>query len=112
MDFYFGTVHYKAPELLTTSATIYSGSLDVWGLGVIFAELVCGVDRFFQGKSQTEVLENIHRFNADKLQYIKNLSQRDFTTNELDLLLRCLDLNPESRIHSSEALKHEYINKQ
>ena len=54
------TIAYRAPEMLLGAPT-YTGVVDVWSIGCIFAEMVRGND-LFVGHSEMEVLKEIFRY--------------------------------------------------
>ena len=39
-NYAFGTIFYKSPELLEKKAPTFQPAFDMWGLGVVVAELV------------------------------------------------------------------------
>ncbi|MCL4171052.1 UNVERIFIED_CONTAM: hypothetical protein GTU68_024878, partial [Idotea baltica] len=51
-----GTLDYVAPEILAGKS--YNHSVDIWSLGVLAFELLCGEPPFC-AKSETETMENI-----------------------------------------------------
>ena len=51
------TKHYRAPEFFF-DASIYSGNVDIWSVGCIFAELLTK-KILFQGNVDLNVLQNI-----------------------------------------------------
>jgi len=64
--------YYKGPELLL-NYQYYDYSLDMWSLGVTFAELIFKKQPFFQGMDNYDQLEMINKVlgTADLKTYIK-----------------------------------------
>jgi len=50
--------YYKAPELLLGN-TRYDYSVDIWGVGCIFAAAIFQIENFFQGKDDADQLLSI-----------------------------------------------------
>jgi mitogen-activated protein kinase 1/3 len=129
---YVVTRWYRAPELLCES-TKYGKSVDIWGVGCIFAELLVH-EAFFQGSSPLHQLESIvkligcpprHKLNFVYSRAALNsiLKYEGYTgvpafaslfpphVNPLaiDLLQKMLTFNPDDRVTVNEALRHEYL---
>ncbi|KDN47953.1 putative KIN28-cyclin-dependent ser/thr protein kinase [Tilletiaria anomala UBC 951] len=118
---------YRPPELLMGSKS-YSGAVDIWSVGCIFAELMLRTP-YLPGESDLEQLTKICRALGtptdqdwpdmkhlpDYVQIEKFPKQHMsmlFTAanaDTLDLLSRCLTFNPHSRITADEALLHAYF---
>jgi len=81
----------------------------MWGLGVTFAELICGIPRLFPGKSETEVGILIQMFAHNREQYLKQKSGKQLAKDELDLCLKLLEINPESRLSAENSQKHSFF---
>jgi serine/threonine protein kinase len=124
---------YRSPELLLLSPT-YSYSVDIWSLGCIMAELLL-MSPLFPGHSPSNQLQLIYQccgtpckrewpgvdllpgwkhFGPTKVQK-KDLSQslahkkNYFSSGAIDLLKRCLTLNPEKRASAQEIMRHVYL---
>ncbi|KAJ2521758.1 TFIIH complex serine/threonine-protein kinase subunit kin28 [Coemansia sp. RSA 1939] len=118
---------YRAPELLL-GATNYTGSIDIWAMGCIFAELLLRTP-YLPGDSDLEQLTSIFRargtpteddwpgisklpmgFNFEK--YPRPALGDLFhgaSEDALDLMNRMLTYNPVTRITAAEALQHPYF---
>ncbi|KAJ2557693.1 TFIIH complex serine/threonine-protein kinase subunit kin28 [Coemansia sp. RSA 1933] len=118
---------YRAPELLLGAAN-YTGSIDIWAMGCIFAELLLRAP-YLPGDSDLEQLTTIFKargtpteddwpgmsklpmgFNFEK--YPKpSLADLFHGASEdaLDLMNRMLTYNPVTRITAAEALQHPYF---
>ncbi|XP_011013650.1 PREDICTED: cell division control protein 2 homolog isoform X2 [Populus euphratica] len=122
------TIAYRAPEMLLGAPT-YTGAVDVWSIGCIFAEMVRGKD-LFVGHSEIEVLKEIFSIigtpKEDELSSlpsfrlaIPNNKPKDLTEvvpqlndDGIDLLGKMLVLDPRARITAKAALAHPYFTKQ
>uniref|UniRef100_A0A6M2F0A6 Protein kinase domain-containing protein n=1 Tax=Populus davidiana TaxID=266767 RepID=A0A6M2F0A6_9ROSI len=110
-------------------APTYTGAVDVWSIGCIFAEMVRGKD-LFGGHSEMEVLKEIFSIigtpKEDELcslpsfpLAIPNNEPKDLTEvvpqlndDGIDLLGKMLVLDPHARITAEAALAHPYFTKQ
>ena len=118
---------YRAPELVMESK-LYSGSVDVWGVGCLVAEMH-GSRPLFQGKDRVNQLDKIVDVigtpsnseltsvgseAAQKYVMKKSKKERtDFTakfpkadTQAIDLMEKMLVFHPERRITIKDALLH------
>lgn len=90
-----------APEVL--NGEYYDYKADIWSLGVIMFELLCGTTPF-GGKNLNELKENVNKG-------IVRLSQRlDLSANCLDFVSKCLQLDPMKRMTIGHAMNHPFIN--
>jgi cyclin-dependent kinase 7 len=121
------TIWYRPPELLF-GAREYSGSVDMWGAGCIFAELMLrmpyltGINELDQlGKifhalgTPTEAdwpgmcsLPNYVEFTPNSPPPLSSIFTAA-TEDALDLLSKLLKFNPSERSTAVEALKHPYF---
>jgi len=130
MTGYVATRWYRAPEIMLNWMH-YNNTVDIWSVGCIMAELMTGRTLFpgtdhidqltrimaLSGTPTSALLAKITSDEARK--YIKSLpvmKKRDFKTvfqganpKAIDLLERTLDLDPDTRITSVEALAHPYL---
>jgi mitogen-activated protein kinase 15 len=127
---YVATRWYRAPEILLGS-TNYSKEADMWSIGCILGELLCG-KALFQGTSTLNQLNKILEVTGkpskddiiaiqselaltmlENIQVIKNRQLKSLFINsypvELDLLAKLLQFNPSKRITVTEALEHPYV---
>ena len=130
MTDYVATRWYRAPEILLGS-TRYGVQADMWSMGCIFGELLGGKPMFpgtstlsqinkvveVTGKPSKEDIESINSELASvmlenivvkKKNSLKNLYPKA-TAEELDLLEKLLQFNPNKRINVREALEHNYV---
>ena len=130
MTDYVATRWYRAPEILLGS-TRYGVQADMWSMGCIFGELLGGKPMFpgtstlsqiskvleVTGKPSKEDIESINSELANvmlentvvkKTNSLKNLYPKA-TEEELDLLKKLLQFNPNKRITVYEALEHDYV---
>ena len=130
MTDYVATRWYRAPEILLGS-TRYGVQADMWSMGCIFGELLGGKPMFpgtstlsqiskvleVTGKPSKEDIESINSELANvmlentvvkKTNSLKNLYPKA-TAEELDLLKKLLQFNPNKRITVYEALEHDYV---
>jgi mitogen-activated protein kinase 15 len=127
---YVATRWYRAPEILLGS-TNYSKEADMWSVGCILAELLCG-KALFPGKSTLNQLNKILEVTGkpskedivsiqsevaftmlESLPAIKtknwNLTFPTATADEIDLLKGLLKFNPNHRLTIDQALSHKYV---
>ncbi len=121
---------YRPPELLL-GARSYSGAVDMWSVGCIFAELMLRTP-YLPGESDAAQLTTIFRalgspterewpgmkllpdyvqvehFPKQPLHFLFTAASAD----TLDLLAKCLVYNPNDRITASHALRHAYFRNQ
>jgi cyclin-dependent kinase len=122
------TLWYRAPDVLLGSKN-YSTSVDMWSVGCIFFEMVTGRPMFpgvgdkdelvkiFQMLGTPSLREwpgvtKLPKYTADfpvyEAQDIKTLFPV-FEEEGIDLLLRFLQFDPDSRIAAGDSLKHPYF---
>ncbi|KAJ2004988.1 TFIIH complex serine/threonine-protein kinase subunit kin28 [Coemansia sp. RSA 2322] len=118
---------YRAPELLL-GATNYTGSIDIWAMGCIFAELSLRAP-YLPGASDLEQLTTTFRARGTptedewpgvtKLPAGYNFERfpkpqfsdlfRGSSDDAVDLMNKMLAFNPVTRIGASDALQHAYF---
>ena len=130
MTDYVATRWYRAPEILLGS-TKYGVQADMWSMGCIFGELLGGKPMFpgtstlsqinkvleVTGKPSKEDIESIKSELAEtmlenivvnKTKSLKSLYPKS-TEDEIDLLSKLLEFNPNKRIDVNTALEHNYV---
>ena len=92
------TLWYRPPEILLGIEN-YTTKVDSWSIGCIMAEMIKLPDY------------NIN-FPQWRHQDIKKLKEfKDFDKDGLDLMDKCLQMDPEKRITIREMLNHPFITK-
>jgi calcium/calmodulin-dependent protein kinase I len=99
-----GTPDYIAPELISTSDTPYSNSVDMWAVGVICYELLCGYSPF-QADNQNDLFRAILKCVVE----FPDAEWRDISREAKDFVKRLLVKDPSQRMTAEEALKHEWL---
>ena len=125
------TLWYRAPELLL-GATDYGVAVDMWSIGCLIFELICGKP-LFTGRDETEQMDNIWKLcgapnndvwpgwnqlplaglvrqnnYANRLwQHIRAL--KDVTPACVDLITSLLQLDPRRRPNAQQALDHPWF---
>ncbi|CAD5209615.1 unnamed protein product [Bursaphelenchus xylophilus] len=127
------TLWYRPPDVLLGS-THYSTSLDMWGVGCIFAEMITGLAVFPGGNCVADQLDRIFsirglpqdsdwpeakslpKFHQYSFAHYSELSWglvdpqlEEVEDNGADLLSSFLMLNPRLRISAFQAMHHEYF---
>ncbi|CAD8198527.1 unnamed protein product [Paramecium octaurelia] len=92
-----GTPGYVAPEILQDKS--YDFKVDVYSLGVIFYTMLSGGISPFPTKSYDERIFLNYHGQID-------FSVIDTSPDALDLLKQMLEINPQKRINSSQAIWH------
>ncbi|XP_028393404.1 cyclin-dependent kinase-like 4 isoform X1 [Dendronephthya gigantea] len=127
---YVATRWYRAPELLVGD-TQYGPPVDVWAIGCVFAELLCG-QPLWPGRSDVDQLYLIKKTLGDLIpRHIQIFSNNQFfrglqipepskreTLEEkfpyipqpaMSFLKGCLVMEPDSRLTCAELLEHKYF---
>lgn len=82
-----GTVDYLSPEL--SNNLEYDFGVDVWSIGVMIYELICGVSPF-AGKDNAETMENIKNLNIN-LKHDERLARAEVTSELVSLLEKVMN---------------------
>eukprot|EP00117_Sycon_ciliatum_P026686 scpid43490/ scgid21847/ Cyclin-dependent kinase 16; Cell division protein kinase 16; PCTAIRE-motif protein kinase 1; Serine/threonine-protein kinase PCTAIRE-1 len=123
------TLWYRPPDVLLGN-TKYTGSIDMWGVGCIFFEMVCGRPVFPGSDAENELslifkamgtpnektwpgIEKNEKFvEGNFALYIPHpiqvLAPR-LSVNGADLLKKLLDYSPDTRLTALQAMKHPYF---
>ena len=126
------TLWYRPPDVLLGS-TDYSTSLDMWGVGCIFVEMITGVPTFPGVRCTYDQLDKIFKilgtpteenwpgisqlpgYKLDKLSFYKQKKlglsfPRLYDIAEVESIASALlQVNPKKRIGAEEALQHQYF---
>lgn len=132
------TLWYRAPEILLGGRQ-YTSAVDIWSAGCILAELLIGrpllpgnteiaqIDKIFSMLGYPKPTNSLHKLpqiskiSAEKyenrsasfaLRAVMSKYGVELSDAGLDLLMRCLELDPEKRITAKEALDHEFFREQ
>eukprot|EP00397_Hematodinium_sp_SG-2012_P019549 GEMP01020090.1.p1 GENE.GEMP01020090.1~~GEMP01020090.1.p1 ORF type:complete len:362 (+),score=62.31 GEMP01020090.1:177-1262(+) len=95
-----GTLEYLAPEISTKQE--YSFSVDIWSLGILAFELLCGNPPFNGSNSEA----TFKKIETQPLEFPKSPALSDCAK---DFISAFLHKNPGQRITMSEAREHTWI---
>lgn len=121
---------YRAPELLF-GAKHYTEAVDIWSIGIIFAELMLRIP-YLPGKDDLDQLDvtfralgtpteqiwpnvsNLPRYDSLKVYPLPSKSElrnrfSAATESALELLIALTQLDPSRRVNLTQALLHEYF---
>lgn len=128
---YVATRWYRAPEIMLCFRMGYGSAIDIWSVGCILAELLCGKP-IFAGKDYVDQIARINNVlgspsasTVDKIgserarTYVESLPSMPAVPFSklypkasplaIDLLSKMLVWDPEERITASEALQHPWL---
>ncbi|CDW83859.1 protein kinase domain containing protein [Stylonychia lemnae] len=100
-----GTPAYMAPDLQIGNNRQYSNKIDIWALGIIFYELLVGVNPF-QGNNSNGFKKKLKQgvfIIPDDVQ---------ISAKAISLISRCLQYEEDQRISIKEFIKDEYFDNQ
>ena len=107
-----GTPHMKAPEILLTKKNKlkeYDGfCVDIYSIGIILYEIYYGKAPFgytFNNKNEEEFEKLI--LNGINNKYFDN----DIDLDLKDLIINCLNINPDKRFKMNDIKNHKFYNK-
>ncbi|CAD8206064.1 unnamed protein product [Paramecium pentaurelia] len=92
---------YVAPEC-TLDSTIYTKERDIWAVGMIAHNLICG--RYFKATNAQDIIKEIEQVRIKKHLHLDNSQIKEF-------LEKFLHITPEKRIALQEALKDQFLPK-
>lgn len=93
-----GTPEYLSPEMIKGDQ--YSYSVDMWGLGVLYYEMLFGKPPFYD--KNREVLYKMIYFNEPNY----NIGNKSISENSINFLKKLLVKNPYQRMNIREAKRH------
>jgi len=105
-----GSNRFMAPELFLEEDTIIFGyPIDIWAAGIIFAQKM-----FIRFPYAVENIRHIEDFFRGVLltgwtTFVDSSNEHLFSHLGVTLLIRMLDMNPETRLTAADALKHPYF---
>ena len=126
------TLWYRPPDVLLGS-TDYTTSLDIWGVGCIFVEIISGFPLFPGVKSAHDQLTKIFRVTGTppKDVWPRNMKKSTYERDDFsmyqkeslgaqvprlrtqlyaeELAERMLQFDPKKRITAAESMKHQYF---
>lgn len=103
-----GSLFYLAPEILISKK--HDKSADIWSLGVTFFILLFG-EFPFVGRNVKELIENIKsRMNQNQIDSLSFPELDSISKEAKDLIISMLQMDPDKRITSSDALKSKWFN--
>jgi len=123
------TLWYRPPDVLLGS-TDYSTHIDMWGVGCIFYEMICGKPLFPGTKVEDELYLIFKTLGVPNEQTLPGISANTafaeltlprhvyndgvlivprLDPDGLDLLTSFLKYNPKLRISATDAIKHKYF---
>lgn len=99
-DTFVGTLAYMSPERLHGSEYTYAS--DIWGLGISVLECALGKYPFEKPQSYFDYL-NAAQSNPS------SLVENEVSTDLLDFIRKCTDVDPKARPKARELLMHPFI---
>ncbi|KAJ5066154.1 serine/threonine-protein kinase fhke-related [Anaeramoeba ignava] len=106
MSTFAGTQNYVAPEvILDSNRHGYSKSCDIWSCGIILYVLLTGSFPFIYSPNEKPINKQIRdgdiHFPSEKFQGISDKA--------IDLIQKCLIMDPKLRITADEVLEHSWF---
>ena len=107
-----GTNEFIPPELLHDTISYEPQWVDPWAMGVLAIELVMHQSPFANilmvldsGEAQANVWENIRLYRGDPFVRFGEGFDADYR----DFCVRCLQIQPDTRMTMEEALEHPFL---
>ena len=101
-----GSLSYMAPECFSLPKDRkIDGGVDVWALGVILFGMVMGYLPF-KGNTNNEKIQAIKNTEYK----IPNSAMNELSDECIDVIRRCLDPNPKTRISMGDMCSHPWLN--
>jgi len=114
-----GSPLYMSPEMLNKHP--YTDSVDMWSLGVMMFELLCGTPPFHTARDIDMLKRMVNNFTGfgvvtnynvesdEAAMLLKKLEKANASEAAKDLLSKLLHPNGQKRISAAEALKHQWM---
>ena len=106
-----GSLEYASPELLQSTTGVIHPSVDIWAFGVIVYTVIVG-SRPFQDSFAPRIQANIVSGKWDReavLNKVTDESQRQDYQDALDLILGCLEMDPNKRWDIRDVLDSTWL---
>ncbi|KAJ3319667.1 Protein kinase [Boothiomyces sp. JEL0866] len=98
-----GTAYWMAPEVIKHKGKGYCNKIDVWSFGIVIVEMVDGQPPYME----EDFVRAIYLIVTNGAPKIKNIEK--FSPELQDLLHRCLEVNVDKRISSSDLVEVEIL---
>lgn len=117
-----GTNCYKPPEVLL-KRTDYDEKIDIWGAGLILAEMLLKIKPLFKYEDdERDIIHKVMRRCQHAEEYItrqeakdigvqryEGISENSLSEEGIKLALRMMDFNPKRRPSAEEVLKDNFF---
>ncbi|KAK3419872.1 hypothetical protein EUGRSUZ_G00627 [Eucalyptus grandis] len=98
-----GSAFWMAPEVVNLKYTSYGLAADIWSIGCTVLEMLTGQPPY----SPLEAIQALFRIGRGKPPPVPDSLSRDAR----DLILRCLQVNPNNRPSAAQLLDHPFVRK-
>lgn len=102
-----GSPYWMSPQVVQKE--YYDNKTDIWSLGITCIELLQGVPPNSE-LSPNEVMEKIGNKNFNFDDFFGGKKSK-YSTEYINFISRCLQINPEKRSSAKELIKHKFISK-